>query len=357
MSQSVSPQPAAPRKKPSALASCILLFLILGVLAAIAGGGFFAFKTFLPDQYQKVAGFIAEKTGRAAPAQETAKTEPKPETAPERKPDPKPEPKSEPVARKDPKPAVAEDNPLNKAVEEEADPAEKPNSGGNLLADGVKNLFKRFGDKEGEGAGPANDPEPEPQPDPEPEPQPEPEPEPEPVETAVADADPDPVVVPEPVRTFAEDSPEVVALKADAEKRIDEAPSELYSDADKEKVREAVRQAKSLTRVVTLQFGKGVAALGNNEKARFKKALLSSEAESLMSDPQAVFFIIGYADSSGASAVNRKISLQRAMSVEQALKSFKVPNKSYAVGIGSTTLISSRNQDKNRAVEVWIVLP
>ena len=39
------------------------------------------------------------------------------------------------------------------------------------------------------------------------------------------------------------------------------------------------------------------------------------------------------------------------------LKSFKVTNSSYAVGIGATTLLSAEKQSKNRAAEVWLVLP
>ena len=169
--------------------------------------------------------------------------------------------------------------------------------------------------------------------------------------------DPGPVVAAEPIQTFAEDSPQVTALKADADRRIDEAPAELYSDADKQRVRDAIRKAKRLTRVATLQFSSGAAALGSNERNRLKKALLSPEAEALLSDPEAVFFILGFADATGASDINRKISQKRAAGVADVLKSFKVTNSSYAVGIGATTLLSAEKQSKNRAAEVWLVLP
>ena len=174
---------------------------------------------------------------------------------------------------------------------------------------------------------------------------------------ASAAVDPDPVVRQEPIQSFPENAPEVASLKADADRRIEEAPTTDYSDGDKAKVREAIRVAKRLTRVATLQFGAASARLGNNERNRFKAALQTQEMENLLLDPQAVFFSIGYADASGTSEINRQISQKRAAGVESVLKSFKVTHKCYSVGIGTTTLISAEKQSKNRAVEVWVVLP
>ncbi|MFN0128955.1 MAG: hypothetical protein ACKV19_19965 [Verrucomicrobiales bacterium] len=179
---------------------------------------------------------------------------------------------------------------------------------------------------------------------------------PEPGVEALA-SDPDPVVPAEPIQTLAEDSPEVAALKADADRRIDEAPAELYSNADKQRVRDAIRQAKRLTKVATLRFGSGAAGLGSNEKARLKKALLTPEAEALLSDSQAVLFILGFADATGSPETNRTISQRRAVGVGDVLKGYKVANTSYAVGIGATSLLSTERRSRNRAVEVWIVQP
>ena len=172
-----------------------------------------------------------------------------------------------------------------------------------------------------------------------------------------SEAEADPVVKQEPVQSFEETAPEVAALKADADRRIDEAPAEDYSDSDKQKVSEALKLAKRLTRIATLQFGAGSTKLGNRERTRFKNALLTPEAETILSDPQAVFFTIGYADATGTSQLNRQISKERATGVESLLKTFKVPNKCYSVGIGTTTLLSADLKSKNRAVEVWVVLP
>lgn len=323
-------QPGMPaRKKPSALASCILLGLILGVLAVLGGGGFFAYKTFLakpkdqpaPQESQEPA----TKPGTSEPS--VAQTEPKePRTRPAGilevpathdetpKSDPLAAQVEEPVAEPSIDPTPATETPAPDSVVMAHEPAAE------VSHDSPASTL------------------------------PEPEVVPEP-------ADPDPIVAEQPVQTFAEDSAEVVALKADADRRIDEAPGEVYSDEDKQRVREAIRRAKRLTRVATLQFGTGSTALGGNEKGRLKKALLTPEAETLLSDPQAVFFILGFADSTGTSDLNRTVSQKRASGVADVLKGYKIPNTSYSVGIGSTTLLSTEKQSRNRAAEVWIVLP
>ncbi len=321
-------QPSAPvagKKKPSKLASCILLGLIGGFLVVVVGGGWFAWRLY---------------TAGKEIVREVKENPPKIELPPELDP-------TKPVTPDPtkPEPTVADTKPTPDPLESPVEPA-KPEM---------------------------KDPEPAPTPEPTPEPtapttadtKPEPTPNPvvevKPEETQPLpepDAtNPDPVVPAEPVKTFAEDAPEVTALKSEADRRIDEAPADLYSDADKQRVREAIRKAKRLTRVATLQFGLGSANLGGNEKSRLKKALLTPEAEALLSDPEAVFFLLGFADNTGDTDVNRKISQNRATGVASVLKGFKVPNTSYSVGIGSSSLVSAKEQAKNRAVEVWIVLP
>lgn len=328
-------QPGLPaRKKPSALASCILLGLILGALAVVGGGGFFAYKTFVAKPKDQPAPQDSKepaiKPGPPAVAQ-TETPQPGPSVA-ETEPKPRPagileEPATnEPASQPDPLTAQVEEP----ATETPADPTAAPATENPIVM--------------------AHEPAAEVSPDSPASTLPEPEVVPEP-------ADPNPLVADQPVLTFAEDSTEVVALKADADKRIDEAPAEVYSDEDKQKVREAIRRSKRLTRVATLQFGTGSTALGSHEKARLKKALLTPEAEALLSDPQAVFFILGFADSTGTSDLNRKVSQRRASGVADVLKGYKVPNTAYSVGIGSTTLLSTEKQSRNRAAEVWIVLP
>ncbi|RYD32065.1 MAG: hypothetical protein EOP86_16520 [Verrucomicrobiaceae bacterium] len=307
------------------MASCILVGILLVFLGALGGGGFWAYKKYGAPYFAKSGTPEVADNGTG----QKAVKEGQPETPPATKTVPAPPPVKETPAKDDPLAATPSQE---KPVTEPAPPV-KPE-----VADNTP-----------------KDPPPAPTPEPEPPVQPDPAPAPEPP-PSVPD-NPDPVVPAEPVKTFAANAPEVMSLKADADQRIDEAPADIYSDDDKEKVREAIRQAKRLTRVATLQFGKGAAALGGNERKRLKTALLTPEAEALLSDPQAVFFLIGFADSSGASQTNRSLSQKRAAGVGSVLRSFRVSNRAYAVGLGSSKLVGGAQEDKNRAVEVWIVLP
>lgn len=325
--------------------------ILLVFLGALGGGGWFAYKKFIVKDKGDAKEVAADPTKPVTPP-ETPKTPPAktPETPPPAK-------AKEPAAPPEKDPLAS--NPSGEPATPPAVPDKQPET------PPVKPEVA------------ANDPKESPMKEPETPPAPVAEtpaketpppvtetPKEEPVvaaqetpPTPPSPDSPDPLVAPEPVKSFAADAPEVTSLKEDADRRIDEAPSDIYSDADKDKVREAIRQSKRLTRVATLQFGKGAATLGSNERKRLKNALLTPEAEALLSDPQAVFFLIGFADSSGASQANRSLSQKRAAGIGSVLKGFKVTNRAYAVGIGSSNLVGGAKDDKNRAVEVWVVLP
>lgn len=334
------PPPPPGARKPSALASCILLGIILVFVGALGGGGFWAYKKYVVKDKTSV-------TEVADSGQKKPEDSKKPETPPAKETPPVPRenppltpPAKETPPEKDPLAATpsAEKPPVEvkeTMPEKPADPPVKPEVAENTPKEPPVVVPETPAKEE---TPPAETKE-------------------TPPATPPATEAFDPVVAPEPVKTYAENAPEVTSLKEDADRRIDEAPADIYSDADKEKVREAIRQAKRLTRVATLQFGKGAAALGDNERKRLKTALLTPEAEALLSDPQAVFFLIGFADSSGASQTNRSLSQKRAAGIGSVLKSFRVTNRAYAVGIGSSNLVGGAAQEKNRAVEVWVVLP
>lgn len=319
MSTPPSPPPLPGAKKPSAMASCILLGLILVFVGGLGGGGYWAYKKYLMKPAADPV--LVADNGKQKPAQKPAPVPPAKE--PEKSPTP---PDTKPVNDTLGAKPSGENPPiiphLPEAVPEKSSERLKPQTTQETV----------------EATLPGETPM-------------------VPEVSPVSPENTDPVVPVETVTSFAEDSPEARSLKEDADRRIDEAPSDVYSDDDKTKVREAIRQAKRLTRVATLQFGTGSAILGSNERTRLKKALLTPQAENLLSDPQAVFFLIGFADSSGSSAANRTISQKRAAGIGSVLKSFRVGNRAYAVGIGSSNLISGAKQEKNRAVEVWVVLP
>lgn len=161
---------------------------------------------------------------------------------------------------------------------------------------------------------------------------------------------------PDPVEVFSEESPEVKALKADADRRIDEAPDDLYPPREKARVRSALRDAKRIAKIATVHFPVGGASLSPAAKTRLKNSLLAEDASELMSDPEAAIVSLGFADPTGDPQKNKALSKQRAMSVIDALKEMGVTNVTYPVAIGGTEIISDANKDKNRAVELWLVL-
>ncbi len=167
-----------------------------------------------------------------------------------------------------------------------------------------------------------------------------------------------PPAAPEPVREVAAASPEGAALLADATARIDEAPVEMYSDKAKAKVREGLKSAKRIFKVHTVFFEKGGAITQDKDVEQLTKALEASTLQDAAADPRAVFFVLGFADKSGAADTNKKLSTSRADAVIGLLRDkCGVLNLTYPVAVGSTEIVAPENKEKNRAAEVWLVLP
>lgn len=167
-----------------------------------------------------------------------------------------------------------------------------------------------------------------------------------------------PPAAPEPVREVAAASPEGAALLSDASARIEEAPAELYSDKAKAKVREGLKSAKRIFKVHTVYFEKGGAITQDKDVDQLTKALEAQPLQDAMSDPRAVFFVLGFADKSGAADTNKKLSTSRADAVIGLLRDkCGVLNLTYPVAVGSTEIVAPENKEKNRAAEVWLVLP
>jgi len=163
--------------------------------------------------------------------------------------------------------------------------------------------------------------------------------------------------IPEPLKEFAPESKEGSALVKDALARIDEAPPELYSDKAKSKVREGLKSARRIFKIDTIHFDKGGDIILQPYKDHLKKALDEPALTDASNDPRAVYFVLGFADKSGAADTNKKLSLARANTVIELLKGDGVINLTYPVAIGSTEIVAPENKEKNRAAEVWLVLP
>lgn len=175
--------------------------------------------------------------------------------------------------------------------------------------------------------------------------------------TSAEDDDNAPPPASEPVREVAANSAEGAALIKDASARVDEAPTELYSDKAKAKVREGLESASKIFKVHTVYFEKGGAKPASTDKGALSASLEESSLADAMDDPRAVFFVLGFADKTGDAATNKRLSKERADTVINLLKDAGVLNLTYPVAIGSTELVAPENQNKNRAAEVWLVLP
>jgi outer membrane protein OmpA-like peptidoglycan-associated protein len=163
---------------------------------------------------------------------------------------------------------------------------------------------------------------------------------------------------PEPVREVATASPEGAALLADATARIDEAPPELYSEKAKIKVREGLKAARRIFKVHTVFFEKGGAVTQGKDVGELTKSLENQALQDAMNDPRSVFFVLGFADKTGTPETNKKLSTARADAVIGLLRDkCGVLNLTYPVAVGSTEIVAPENKEKNRAAEVWLVLP
>ncbi len=172
-----------------------------------------------------------------------------------------------------------------------------------------------------------------------------------------SDEAPTPPPAREEVREVASSSPEGAALLKDAIARIDEAPSDLYSDKAKAKVREGLSKARRIFKIHTIFFEKGGAVPNPEDSALLNSALAEGALQEAMEDPRSIFFILGFADKTGDPATNQKLSQARADTAIAMLKSNGVINLTYPVAVGGTELIAPENQNKNRATEVWLVVP
>ena len=162
----------------------------------------------------------------------------------------------------------------------------------------------------------------------------------------------------EPVHEVGTGTGEGAGMLKDASARIDEAPSDLYPDKAKAKVREGLKNAHRIFKVYTVYFEKGGASPTPKDKDGLNGALQEKSLVDSMGDPRTVFFVLGFADKSGDAGTNKKLSTARADAIVNMLKNdCGLLNLTYPVAVGGTELVSPANQNKNRAAEVWMVLP
>jgi outer membrane protein OmpA-like peptidoglycan-associated protein len=138
--------------------------------------------------------------------------------------------------------------------------------------------------------------------------------------------------------------------------RVDLMPN--VSQSNKDKLYASVDRARKMGKLVRITFPSGKTALLPEEAHALKTQIDSPGIVKLRDDPTAVFVLLGYADPKGDPQKNLVVSQARADAVLAAMRDkCGVVNVMHAVGMGASTLVDAQALDKNRAVEVWAVLP
>ncbi len=146
------------------------------------------------------------------------------------------------------------------------------------------------------------------------------------------------------------------AVRAEVLARIDQMPS-LEAD-DKDRFYVQVDRARGMGKVMTIPFASGETKIGKQSADDLGAKLKVAAVQELIDNPTVVFVVLGFADTKGDPAQNLEISLERAESALEVLRDrYELLNVMHAVGMGSTELLGSGDLDKNRAVEIWAVVP
>jgi outer membrane protein OmpA-like peptidoglycan-associated protein len=196
------------------------------------------------------------------------------------------------------------------------------------------------------------------------EPSPSPTASPEPSPTATPDPSllPSPTATPEPLPSStvpAVTPPPLPQPPADPNnvrttvlKRIDQMPN--LQEAMRDKLRDAVMQAKDLGLLVTVPFETARASLGPQDLASIRQQLALPKNSESLKDQTVVLVILGFADTRGSDVKSYELSGDRAESVMAALHDqCGLRNEMHAVPMGGTAIFDPHDYTKNRVVEVW----
>jgi outer membrane protein OmpA-like peptidoglycan-associated protein len=135
-------------------------------------------------------------------------------------------------------------------------------------------------------------------------------------------------------------------------KRIDQMPN--LQEAMKDRLRDAVMQAKDLGLLVTVPFETARANLGPQDLASIRQQLAQPKNSESLKDQTVVLVILGFADTRGTGVKSYELSGSRAESVMAALHDqCGLRNEMHAVPMGGTAIFDPRDYAKNRVVEVW----
>jgi outer membrane protein OmpA-like peptidoglycan-associated protein len=144
--------------------------------------------------------------------------------------------------------------------------------------------------------------------------------------------------------------------KREVLKRIDLMPN--VAPANKDRLYVSVERAREMRKIATITFEYGKVTPSAADIRRLNSELQSPEIQRLLQDPTIVFVILGYADLSGDSRSNMRVSQNRGQGVlEEMRDSCGIVNVMHVIAMGGSNLLDETGVEKNRAAEVWAVLP
>lgn len=145
-------------------------------------------------------------------------------------------------------------------------------------------------------------------------------------------------------------------MRAEVLKRIDNIPN--LKPQERTQLYAAVQKAKEMMKVITIPFALGQKSLSAPAIEKLCEASHSPEVEKLVKNPTVVFVILGFADTIGSTESGMKLSTARADNVTDTLRDHcKLHNRMQPVGMGSSEFFGADKKEKNRVVEVWVVIP
>jgi outer membrane protein OmpA-like peptidoglycan-associated protein len=189
-----------------------------------------------------------------------------------------------------------------------------------------------------------------------------PGPTPTPVSPTPSPVPPTPVPTPAPpplqtAPTVVQDPKELAAFQEEVKRRIEEADDDKFDQEMKDTARQVVSNLSGLIKISTIRFDSG-SELTSENQAIVDRMLAKPEVKAALTNPEAGFIILGFADTSGSSPDNQKLSKSRAESVQKYLKDQgRTNHKTYAFGLGVSNKLNAAESRKNRAAEIWLAIP
>jgi outer membrane protein OmpA-like peptidoglycan-associated protein len=157
--------------------------------------------------------------------------------------------------------------------------------------------------------------------------------------------------------TLVQNVDELEQFKEDVYARIEAARNEDYPLEMKEAARETLRRVKGLFKLGTVVFSKpGSKELDPAMETELMVKLQQPDIVKWADQTEARIISLGFADPTGTPAANAALSRDRAIAVNEFIKTELPSIRTYGFGIGATTVVDTKRKENNRAVEIWLAV-